>query len=230
MITLDGVTLKLGKKQILDDINYTFSSGKTYGIIGTNGAGKTTLLNCISGLNNQFNGNISITPEFRHSISYLESTLIFHDRMKAGEFVQLCLRARNITGYDINAACQSFELPAHEFIDMFSSGMKKKLMLLVFLLIKDKVILLDEPFANLDAEAIHLLTEAILRIKEMGSTVIITSHDIGSLLNCSDRLLLINGGKIHQDEDAANAGEMVRTYQGFLEESKQTFLTTVGLG
>ena len=230
MIELQNLTVVFNSKAVLKDLNYRFTTGQTYGIIGANGAGKTTLLKCIAGLQRPSAGAILIEANMRKHLSYLEASLTFYEKMKANEFIALCLKAKGMTDYDLERACTAFDLPVQEFIENFSTGMKKKLMLLVFLMIKDKIILFDEPFANLDAETTHFLTDAIVRLRQTGSTIIITSHDTAALLKCSDHLLLMEDGLITMSANATNAQSVIDAYRTVLDERKNALLREVKLG
>lgn len=229
MIELQNLTVTLNGKAVLKDLNYRFTTGQTYGIIGANGAGKTTLLKCIAGVQRPSSGAILIGTNMRKSLSYLEASPAFYEKMKANEFIVLCLKAKGMTGYDPERACTAFDLPAHEFIEHFSTGMKKRLMLLVFFMIKDKVILLDEPFANLDAETTHFLADAIVRLRQTGSTIITTSHDTDALLKCSDHLLLMEDGLIAMSANVTNAQSVINAYRTAVDERKDALLREVNL-
>lgn len=195
MITIKKVSKSYGKKVILNDINLNLEAGKVYGIVGENGSGKTTLFRCIAGLEKHEGEIISSYGKIKESLGYLQTESYFFSNITATEYLRLLCNARNIEIQNLNEK-NIFDLPLSEYAVKYSTGMKKKLALTAILLQENKFFILDEPFNGVDIQSNIIITEIIKKLKELGKTVLISSHIFSTLSDTCDEIFVLNESKI----------------------------------
>ena len=181
-------------KPVIIDLNLKMEENKIHGVVGLNGSGKTTLLNTIFGLKKPISGIVLYHGEKANKkhISYLLTENYFYSNITGREYLQLFKNKNFLTGKWNDL----FLLPLNELIDNYSSGMKKKLALMGSLKQNKPVMILDEPFNGLDIESTRILRMILLKLKEKGKTIIITSHIIVTLTNLCDSIHFLEEGKI----------------------------------
>lgn len=197
MISIENLSKSYGSKIVLEKINLNFLKGKVYGIVGENGAGKTTLFNCIAGLE-KHEGIVKY--EFgllKNHLGYLQTEPYFFPKITGNEYIKLLCNARNISSTDLGER-NIFDLPLDEYAVKYSTGMKKKLALTALLLQENKVIILDEPFNGVDIQSNIIIIEIIQKLKEMGKSIIISSHIFSTLSDTCDEIMLLKNGRIIQ--------------------------------
>lgn len=182
MITAKIPLFKYGQQIILKDIELGFKPGFTYGIVGLNGAGKTTFFRLAAGLIKQAdclflkNG----VPLQRKEIAFIDTDLYFYPKLTAKEFLSIFPNT-NAT-YNEEKLAALFKLPLDGFMEEFSTGMKKKLLLQSQIKQNKELYILDEPFNGLDLETNKILEVIISILNERGKTVLISSHILEPLL------------------------------------------------
>lgn len=197
MIRIKNLSKQFGKKVVLNNLSIEFERGKIYGIIGENGAGKTTLFRCIAGLES-FDGEIvsEINPLKDH-LGYLTAEPFFFPMITGEEYIRLLCNARDKKISEIGSN-NIFDLPLNQYVTTYSTGMRKKLALLAVLLQGNDIFILDEPFNGIDLNGSIILTEIIHRLKELGKTVIISSHIFSTLSDTCDEIHVLRNGTITQ--------------------------------
>lgn len=200
LITIIHHSFSYGPKQALRDVCLSIQAGCVHGILGSNGAGKTTLFNGIF-YNLKFSNSIQVRPDCQRSIAYLEAESFFYDHMTGNEYLRLVSNSQN---EDIAQWNSLFDLPLHEYVSAYSTGMKKKMALLGVLLLKKQIIILDEPFNGLDFISCETVHHIIQRLKKTNKTVILSSHILETLTKNADRIsILENGSILHSFEREA---------------------------
>lgn len=203
MISIKNLYKTYGTNEVLKDINLQFEKGKVYGIVGENGAGKTTLFRCIAGLEN-YEGEISAdrTPLKNH-LGLLVAEPFFFPKITGKEYLQLICNGRNIQLTDLENR-NIFDLPLAKYASVYSTGMKKKLALTAILLQGNDYFILDEPFNGVDIQSNILITEIIHQLKELGKTVIISSHIFSTLSDTCQEIHLLQNGSITKSVQQAD--------------------------
>ena len=203
MIRIKNLSKQFGKKVVLNNLSIEFERGKIYGIIGENGAGKTTLFRCIAGLES-FDGEIvsEINPLKDH-LGYLTAEPFFFPMITGEEYIRLLCNARDKKISEIGSN-NIFDLPLNQYVTTYSTGMRKKLALLAVLLQGNDIFILDEPFNGIDLNGSIILTEIIHRLKELGKTVIISSHIFSTLSDTCDEIHILREGAITQTVEREN--------------------------
>lgn len=196
------------KQKVIDDFSFSIQEGKITGFIGPNGAGKTTSIKMILGLIRPSNGKISVfghsnkTESIKKAIGYMPEKDAFYDDMLPLDYlVYLGTLSGMSKKYAIKKANELMELlglsEAHnKRIGKFSSGMKKKIVFAQAILHNPKLIILDEPTANLDPLAQDQLLSAMVELKKKGTTIFISSHNLEELEKIIDDVIVINKGKL----------------------------------
>lgn len=186
-VVIKSVSKAYGKVGVLENVNLKFNPNSINGIIGKNGAGKSTLLQCIAGFTD-YSG--VITREDIHRIGFLSASSYMFPRITGKEFIYFSLSAkkRNLNKSRLNQLNSIFEIPLNRFADEYSTGMIKKLHLMVLLLQENDLLLLDEPFDGLDAVAVAYLLEILKREKTNDKLILITSHNIDRLNKITDTI------------------------------------------
>jgi ABC-2 type transport system ATP-binding protein len=217
MIKIQNLSKKYGKKEVLKSIDISFEKGKVYGLVGENGSGKTTLFRCITGLE-KYKGEISSNVvKLKDSLGVLFTDPFFFSKITGKEYIQLLSNARGETLQDIEEK-NIFDLPLNEFASNYSTGMKKKLALLAILLQENQYYILDEPFNGIDIQSNIIVTEIIHKLRDLGKTIIMSSHIFSTLSDTCDEIYLLDNGSI-----------IKRVFkEDFKELEQEMKLTTIG--
>ena len=214
ILKLEKLSLKFGKKVILDNLNFELNQGQILGLLGPNGVGKSTIFNLIMGLIKPDFGSIIINSEKVNKFPiYIRAkkfklgfvpqnggyfhNLTVYENLKA--ISEITFNNKNYQEEKINSLLSKFELDNVRNIKAYllSGGQKKKLVISIALISDPKILLLDEPFAALDVLTIKMLQQIIVNLQNnSGISIILCDHQARDLLNCVDTALIINNGKV----------------------------------
>ena len=222
ILKLDKISLKFGRKIILDNLNLKLNSGQILGLLGPNGVGKSTIFNLITGLISPDFGSIFINSERVNSFPIYQRTLkfkigfvpqhggYFHDltvyeNLKA--IAEITIENSSFRNEKIDSLISKFELDPIRDIkaDFLSGGQKKKLVIAIALISDPKILLLDEPFAALDVMTIKNLQEIIVNLQSFNNlSVILCDHQARDLLKCVDTAAIIHNGRVVAHDTPSN--------------------------
>ena len=194
MIKVKELSKVFGNKEVLKNLSMEFSTGNVYGIVGENGAGKTTLFRCIAGLESYSGEIISDVKPLKNHLGLLLTEPFFFSMITGREYIRLLCNARGKTNVDIDSK-NIFDLPLDQYASTYSTGMKKKLAITAILLQENEYFILDEPFNGVDIQSNIILTEIILKLKELNKIVIISSHIFSTLSDTCDEIHLLRKGE-----------------------------------
>ncbi|SFK45317.1 ATP-binding cassette domain-containing protein [Proteiniphilum acetatigenes] len=224
MISIKDLTISYDKQStVIDSLDLSMEENSIHGIVGLNGAGKTTLLNAIYGLIKTDSGEIHRADQkiTKRDISYLTTENYFYSNITGREYIGLFRNVR----FDLDKWNELFSLPLDELIDHYSTGMKKKLVLLSILKQDKPVLILDEPFNGLDMETCRIIRSILLRLKEREKTIIITSHIMETLTNLCDYIHYLEYGKIVLTTDKTHFQEFEDTLFKSIENKNIGLIT-----
>ncbi|MFK7771597.1 MAG: ATP-binding cassette domain-containing protein [Saprospiraceae bacterium] len=196
MLEIKNLAVSYGKNEVLKNVNLTFASGMIHGVLGINGAGKSTLFNTIYGFKKPNAGSAQFQNRTIQNgdIGFMETSCYFYPLMTGFEYLKL-LGIQN-QDFDINKWNELFELPLHEYVENYSTGMKKKLAFIGVIAMERPILILDEPFNGVDIESNEKLLQLLIRLKSTNKIIIIASHIIESLTRICDRINLLENGMI----------------------------------
>lgn len=188
-IKLVNLSFSYTDRVIFKELNIAIHWGRIYGFIGDNGVGKTTLFNIISGTLGI--DKLGQSLPFAGDISYLQSNNFFYPYLTGLEYLKIVGQFHK---EKIKLWNKLFELPLQHYIHDYSTGMKKKLAILGVLLLEKRIVILDEPFNGLDIKTCELLHVIIERLKEIGCTILLSSHILETIFSHADEIILIQNG------------------------------------
>ena len=210
MLTLNNLKKSYYQTSILNGISLSIETGEIVSILGPSGSGKTTLLNCILGITEIDSGSVVFNGQDVTGVSMEERgfNIVFQDyalfpNLNAYENITYGLKNKPgiSTQQEVNELIELLGLSQHldKHIDQLSGGQKQRVALARTMVMKPKILLLDEPLSALDGVIKESIKEKIKTIaKEFHLTTIIVTHDPEEALTLSDRVLIMKDGSISQ--------------------------------
>jgi ABC-2 type transport system ATP-binding protein len=210
IIRINHLFKNYGSKLVLKDINLNVYPGQVIGYIGPNGAGKSTTVKILCGLITDYDGEVTIkgydlkqnTLEVKRLIGYVPEMAELYDVLTPMEYLEftgaLYGMDETVCRERINRVMTAFDLHSNinQRMDSFSKGMKQKVLLASGLLHNPDIIILDEPLSGLDANSVIIIKELISRLAKDGKTNYYCSHMMDVVEKVSDRIVLIDEGRI----------------------------------
>lgn len=206
MIEVQNLTKKFDRFTALENLNLSFTDGKSIALIGPNGCGKTTLIKCILGLNVIETGDILVDGKsvkddylYRREIGYMPQIGRYPENMTIGQTIKMIKDTRKISETDLDTELlESFELEKmfEKKMGNLSGGTTQKVSAVLAFMFDPKIIILDEPTAGLDPLSSEILKEKIIKEKNKGKLIIITSHLLSELDDMVSEIVFINEGKV----------------------------------
>ena len=205
MIEFKDVHKKYGKLEVLKGVSFTIKDGGIFAILGPNGSGKTTSMKSFLGMVIPTKGDIFFNGKsiknqwaYREQISYLPQIANFPSNLKVKELIAMIKNIKKLPCHE-QELIELFGLQKHlnKSLGNLSGGTKQKVNLVLTFMVDVPVLVLDEPTSGLDPIAILALKKLILREKEKGKTILITSHILSFIEELSDEILFILEGNIY---------------------------------
>ena len=205
MIEIKNLTKKFNKFTALQDINLECKKGHSIAFIGPNGCGKTTLIKCILGLNVVESGDILVSGNsvkknflYREKIGYMPQIGKYPENMTIGQTIKMIQDNRkNVENIDTELL-EAFELTKlyDKKMSTLSGGTTQKVSAVLAFMFHPEIIILDEPTAGLDPLASEILKNKIIKERNNGKLIIITSHLLSELDDMVNEIVFINDGKV----------------------------------
>ena len=203
MLECKNITKAFGTFKALDDVSITVPEGKIFGLLGPNGAGKTTLIRIINRITIPTAGQVSlngkiVTDEDVRAIGYLPEERGLFKKMKVGEQSIYLARLKGMTTAAATAELKKwfirFGIQAwwDKKVEELSKGMAQKVQFITTVLHKPQLLILDEPFSGFDPVNAQLIRDEILRLRDEGATIILSTHNMESVEELCDNIALIN--------------------------------------
>ncbi len=196
MITIDSLTVRHGRRTVLDNVTMHLTEGAVHALVGGAGAGKTALLDTLAGLVAPASGSASRfgRPLRRRDIAYLPCENRLYDGMTGRDLIDLA--AHYHPDDDPAIYVRLFALPVDERIDRWPAPRQKALALCLALAQHTPVVLLDEPFEGFDTTDLRTAQRLILRRQAEGTTFLVAARDIRLVADIADDFRLVDNGRI----------------------------------
>lgn len=200
-LVVENLTKDYGNNLVLDDVSFTFESGKIYGLLGRNGSGKTTFFNCLDGLINYNKGKFYIDddPINSNDIGFVLTSPMLPEFLTGYEFIKTYMEINKIEEKDkINEYFDMVSLKKEDqdkLIKDYSSGMKNKIQILMCIISKPKIILLDEPLTSIDVVVAKEIKDIFKTLKN-DHIIIFSTHILELATSMCDEIVIINNKKL----------------------------------
>ena len=203
IIECKNVSKSFGEKVALDNVSVDIPKGKIFGLLGPNGAGKTTLIRIINRITIPNSGTVlfdgrPITQDDVEKIGYLPEERGLYRKMKVGEqamyFAQLKGMGYREAQDELKKWFVRFGIESwwNKKVEELSKGMAQKIQFITTVVHKPSLLILDEPFSGFDPVNAQLIREEILRLKDEGATIILSTHNMESVEELCDNIALFN--------------------------------------
>jgi ABC-2 type transport system ATP-binding protein len=191
----------------LNNVSIRVEKGTIFGLLGPNGAGKTSLIRIINQITGPDTGSVSffgepLRQEHVHQIGYLPEERGLYKKMKVGEQALYLAQLKGLSKQEAKKRLDTWfkrlEIDGwwNKKVEDLSKGMAQKIQFVTTVLHEPKLLILDEPFSGFDPINANLIKSEILRLKEEGCTIILSTHNMGSVEEICDNIALVNKSKV----------------------------------
>ena len=206
-LEVNNLKKSYGEKLVLDDIDFSFESGKIYGLIGRNGAGKTTFFNSLNSDIDIDSGSFYLEDEYgknslsTNDIGYVVSTPIVPEFLTSREFLEFFMEInkdkvdKDKTVDDYFSLVQISREDQDKLLKDYSHGMKNKMQILINVIAHPRVILLDEPLTSLDVVVQDEMKKLFKSLKNK-HIIIFSTHILEIAMDLCDEIIILNNGKL----------------------------------
>ena len=207
LIDIRGVSKSFGPKVALDNVSLQIPEGKIFGLLGPNGAGKTTLIRIINRITIPSSGEVyfkgrPITQQDVEKIGYMPEERGLYRKMKVGDQAMYLARLKGMSEQEAKAALKEWFIRLgiqdwwNKKVEELSKGMAQKLQFITTVVHKPALLILDEPFSGFDPVNADIIRKEILRLKDEGATIILSTHNMESVEELCDSIALINKSRL----------------------------------
>ncbi len=216
LVVVTDLVKQFGRFAALRGVNAEFAPGRLYAILGDNGAGKTTLLRALAGLTRPTRGSVSVlgTTELRAvcgQVGYMAHPSLLYDEMSGMENLRYFAR---LYGISDDARCASvihavkLDPTLARPVGQYSQGMRQRMSLARALLHDPKILLLDEPFSNVDVHSARDMVSLLAQIRDQSKTLFVVTHQAALLEGTADEFVLMEAGQIVRRTQDLRPAEM----------------------
>ncbi|MBO4635411.1 MAG: ATP-binding cassette domain-containing protein [Bacteroidales bacterium] len=207
IIEVKDVSKSFGEKLALDHVSLDIPEGKIFGLLGPNGAGKSTLIRIINRITIASAGEIlfqghPITEADVARIGYLPEERGLYRKMKVGDQAMYLAQLKGMSAREAAVELKKwfvrFDIADwwNKKVEELSKGMAQKVQFITTVVHKPSLMILDEPFSGFDPVNVDLIRKEILRLKDEGATIILSTHNMESVEELCENIALINKGKL----------------------------------
>ena len=218
VITADRLVKKYGDHVAVDGLSFEVAPGESFGLLGPNGAGKSTTMRMIGAVSSRTGGSLDILgldpdthgPEIRSQLGVVPQADNLDLELKARDNLVVYGRYFGLPRKQVAArADELLEFAqlsdrAGAKVDDLSGGMKRRLTIARALISDPRILLLDEPTTGLDPQARHILWDRLFRLKEQGTTLVLTTHYMDEAEQLCDRIVVVDEGRIMAEGSPAS--------------------------
>ena len=218
MITATDLTKKYKDFAAVDGISFEVAPGESFGLLGPNGAGKSTTMRMVGAVSTRTSGSLNILgldpdehgPEIRSQLGVVPQADNLDQELRVRDNLIVYGRyfgiARAVIAKKADELLEFAQLSdrAKAKVDDLSGGMKRRLTIARALVNDPRILLLDEPTTGLDPQARHILWDRLFRLKEQGTTLVLTTHYMDEAEQLCDRLVVVDKGTIMAEGSPAS--------------------------
>lgn len=203
-IELESVTKTFGRQIAVDQLELTVPQGAIYGFIGPNGSGKTTTLRMILRIFQPDSGRVtvlgkSIGKTADNRLGYLPEERGLYKRMRVRDILTYYAKLKGVRNCRLDIDHWLERLGASDWankkIDMLSKGMAQKIQFIASVIAKPELVILDEPFSGLDPVNLESIKDAVYALRDEGTTIVFSTHDMDMAEKMCDTIFMIFGGQ-----------------------------------
>jgi ABC-type multidrug transport system ATPase subunit len=206
IVVVSGLIKQFGRFAALRGVDASFEAGRLYAILGDNGAGKTTLLRALAGLTPPTRGTIYMLGSTNlrsicSQVGYMAHASLLYDEMTGLENLRYSAR---LYGMSDEARCRQcietvgLDPDLSRSVGQYSQGMRQRMSLARSLLHDPKVLLLDEPFSNVDLPSARHMVAVLGQMRDAGKTIFVVTHQAQLLQGTADEFVWMNAGRIER--------------------------------
>jgi ABC-type multidrug transport system ATPase subunit len=204
-VVLESVSKLFGRFAALHDVSATLSSARLYGLLGENGAGKTTLLRIVAGLARPSRGSVTVLGSrepraVSGRIGFMAHATLLYEELTAREnltyFGSLYAERSVVSIDELLAQVGLANVDRRRRVGQYSQGMKQRLALARAMLSSPDLLLLDEPFSNVDSKSIATMSALLGSLRDRGATLIVITHQVEALAEVADEWITMHAGTI----------------------------------
>ena len=206
----------------IEDISVSVPKGSIFGLLGPNGAGKTTFIRIINQITGPDTGSLwfgdeRLDQKHLQQIGYLPEERGLYKKMKVGEQALYLCQLKGLSKKEalekLKFWFEKFEIQAwwNKKVEELSKGMAQKVQFIVTVLHEPKLLILDEPFSGFDPINTNLIKSEILELKKRGTTIIFSTHNMGSVEELCDHIALINNSRVILEGEVGEIRNRFRT-------------------
>lgn len=210
IICVDGLIKEYAGIKVVDGVSFSVNKGEIYGLLGRNGAGKTTIMKILLGLANPTSGKVSILgkdmsvnseKKVLKKVGCIIENPGFYSNLTGTENLEIFAKLRGLDQDSVKKALELVNLPYKDkkIFSKYSLGMKQRLAIANAIMHNPEILVLDEPINGLDPIGIAEVRELLKKLKESGSSILISSHILSELENVADRISIIDFGKMIEE-------------------------------
>ena len=218
VIVLQNLIKFFGRFAALRDISDTFARGRLYVVVGDNGAGKSTLLRVVAGLMQPSQGSVTLlgsqnVREVAHRIGYMGHAPLLYDELDGMENLQYFA---GLYGLRDDAVCREamrqvgLDPELERRVGQYSQGMRQRLSLARAVVHNPELMLLDEPFSNVDVHSARDMATVLGRVRDQGKTIFVVTHQAPLMEPVADEFVHMAAGQIVARETMPRAAEAAR--------------------
>jgi ABC-2 type transport system ATP-binding protein len=240
LLQIQNITKQVSNHLALDDVSFNINKGKIFGLLGPNGAGKTTLIRILTRIIAPDKGEIlfnskPLSEKDLENIGYLPEERGLYKKMEVGEQAMYLAQLKGVSHHD---ALKSLKFWFRKFeiegwwkrkVEELSKGMQQKMQFITTIIHEPELLILDEPFSGFDPINTNLLKEEILALKEKGATVILSTHNMASVEEICDDIVLINKAKKILEGNISEVRNRFKKHRFIIEIEKNNSKTDIQL-
>ena len=207
LIECKEVCKSFGEKVALDHVSIDIPEGKIFGLLGPNGAGKTTLIRIINRITIPKSGEVffkgaPITQHDVEKIGYMPEERGLYRKMKVGDQAMYLAQLKGMSARDARGALKEWFIRFgiqdwwDKKVEELSKGMAQKLQFITTVVHKPSLLILDEPFSGFDPVNADIIRKEILRLRDEGATIVLSTHNMESVEELCDDIALINKSRL----------------------------------